>query len=135
MVWSAERLNKLGRRHWGSFAGQQYFDPSGVFMSAVVSGPLLLIMFVVLVRLCSGAYMQACRLLFCAGLSARWMTLLLHTTECVDQHLGSTVCVLALADQLLAVGLSADGGDEAQAADVRAAKEARSATRWRAAGG
>lgn len=50
IVYNAEALNKLGRQHWQSFAGQNYFDPTGVFMSAVVSGPLLVVMFIVLVR-------------------------------------------------------------------------------------
>ncbi|KAG2483048.1 hypothetical protein HYH03_018077 [Edaphochlamys debaryana] len=49
-VFMAERLNQLGAQHWERFAGQQYFDPRGVFMSVVVSGPLLLAMFILLVN-------------------------------------------------------------------------------------
>ena len=46
----AEQLNLLGRQHWARFSTQNYFDPQGVFMSTLVSAPLLLIMFTVLVR-------------------------------------------------------------------------------------
>ena len=49
-VYNAQRLNKLLAQHWRSFAGQPYFDEQGVFISAVVSTPLLLTMFVQLVR-------------------------------------------------------------------------------------
>lgn len=49
IVYMGERLNKLGARHWRSFAGQNYFDPRGVFYSVMVSGPLMLAMFIVLV--------------------------------------------------------------------------------------
>ena len=49
MVYNAQRLNKLLAEHWRSFAGQPYFDEQGVFISAVVSAPLLLTMFVQLV--------------------------------------------------------------------------------------
>ena len=45
----AERANRLGKRHWQRFSRQNYFDDSGVFMSVLVSGPLLLVMFIVLV--------------------------------------------------------------------------------------
>ncbi|CAL8467438.1 g6976 [Coccomyxa elongata] len=49
LVYNAQRLNKLLAEHWRSFAGQPYFDEQGVFISAVVSAPLLLTMFVQLV--------------------------------------------------------------------------------------
>ncbi|EIE24446.1 hypothetical protein COCSUDRAFT_61871 [Coccomyxa subellipsoidea C-169] len=48
-VYNAQRLNRLLGDHWRSFAGQPYFDEQGVFISAVVSAPLLLTMFVQLV--------------------------------------------------------------------------------------
>lgn len=51
-VYNAQRLNKLLGEHWRSFAGQPYFDDQGVFISAVVSAPLLFTMFVQLVRRC-----------------------------------------------------------------------------------
>lgn len=45
----AERLNKLAAQHWESFSKQNYFDRRGVFFSTLVSGPLLVVMFIVLV--------------------------------------------------------------------------------------
>lgn len=40
---SAERLNEVGKSHWKSFATQDYFDPSGVFMIVFVCGPFVLL--------------------------------------------------------------------------------------------
>ena len=54
LVWNAERLNKLGARHWDRFAGQDYFDSSGIFTSALLSAPLVFDMVVILVRLHPG---------------------------------------------------------------------------------
>ena len=48
-VYNAERINSLLARHWRSFATQDYFDKHGVFFCALVSTPLLLDMFVILV--------------------------------------------------------------------------------------
>jgi hypothetical protein len=48
VVYNAERLNSLASQHWRRFARQPYFDPHGVFTSAVLSAPLLVIMFVIL---------------------------------------------------------------------------------------
>ena len=48
-VYNAERINSLLARHWRSFATQNYFDKHGVFFCALVSTPLLLDMFVILV--------------------------------------------------------------------------------------
>jgi hypothetical protein len=54
-VYNAQRLNALLAQHWRSFARQPYFDEQGIFISAVVSAPLLLTMFVQLVsRKCTG---------------------------------------------------------------------------------
>ena len=50
LIYGAERLNALAHAHWRVFSGQDYFDDRGVFASALLSAPLLLIMFVVLVR-------------------------------------------------------------------------------------
>ncbi|GFR48364.1 hypothetical protein Agub_g10254, partial [Astrephomene gubernaculifera] len=61
-IYVSERLNRLGGQHWERFATQNYFDPSGVFMSAVVSGPLLLVLLIVLVNYlisCAGMLIQA----------------------------------------------------------------------------
>lgn len=49
-VFLAERINAFLAKHWKSFAKQPYFDPHGVFFSAVVSAPLLLVMFFLVVR-------------------------------------------------------------------------------------
>jgi hypothetical protein len=49
IVFGAERLNSLGSKHWDLFSRQDYFDARGVFFSAMVSGPLVLLMLIVLV--------------------------------------------------------------------------------------
>jgi hypothetical protein len=49
VVYFGERLNAVGAKHWRAFAGQPYFDPHGAFFAAVVSGPLVLTLFTVLV--------------------------------------------------------------------------------------
>lgn len=48
-VYLAEHLNSLLAAQWESFSTQPYFDKQGVFISAVYSAPLLLVMFVILV--------------------------------------------------------------------------------------
>ena len=55
VVYNAERLNGLAGRHWQRFSRQNYFDSQGIFASALLSGPLLLIMFVQLVGAGRGA--------------------------------------------------------------------------------
>ncbi len=60
IVFMGERLNKLGHKHWRDFSGQNYFDPSGVFFGVMVSGPLILTLFVILVSLtCIAMPLQA----------------------------------------------------------------------------
>ena len=54
MVYNAQRINTSLQAHWKAFARQPYFDDQGVFISALVSAPLLLIMLVQLVRLLEG---------------------------------------------------------------------------------
>merc|ERR1712100_340477 len=49
LVWSAERLNNLAKGRWKDFSKQNYFDKNGIFMSGVLSAPLLLIGFIQLV--------------------------------------------------------------------------------------
>jgi hypothetical protein len=49
VVYNAQRLNSYLAQHWQAFARQPYFDEQGVFISAVVSAPLLLTMFMQLV--------------------------------------------------------------------------------------
>jgi transmembrane protein 18 len=45
---SAEFLNGIAARHWQSFASQNYFDRSGIFIGIFFSGPLLLNCFMML---------------------------------------------------------------------------------------
>ena len=50
LVYSAEWLNGLAGRHWQGFAGQNYFDKRGVFVSVMFSAPLLSAAFFVLLN-------------------------------------------------------------------------------------
>ena len=59
IVFNAERLNGMARGRWRTFSGQNYFDPNGVFWSALVSGPLLLDMFIILVNAVQCQLLQA----------------------------------------------------------------------------
>ncbi|KAI4339679.1 hypothetical protein MLD38_024592 [Melastoma candidum] len=49
-VYLAERLNSFLGDHWKSFATQNYFDPHGIFLSTLWSGPLLVIAIIILVN-------------------------------------------------------------------------------------
>ncbi|KAL2893636.1 Transmembrane protein 18 [Bienertia sinuspersici] len=49
-VYLAERLNGFLGTHWQSFATQNYFDPYGVFISVLWSGPLLIIAMLILIN-------------------------------------------------------------------------------------
>ncbi|KAF4388185.1 hypothetical protein G4B88_021881 [Cannabis sativa] len=49
-VFLAERLNSFLGKNWKSFAGQNYFDPNGVFLSVLWSGPLLIIAIIILIN-------------------------------------------------------------------------------------
>ncbi len=53
MVFMAEKLNTLGSQHWQRFSRQHYFDRRGVFFAVMVSGPLVIVMFIVLVSVVS----------------------------------------------------------------------------------
>ncbi|KAF8719668.1 hypothetical protein HU200_024412 [Digitaria exilis] len=69
-VYMAEKINRYLGEHWKSFAGQNYFDRPGVFISVVWSGPLIFISIVSVVSknmlalmlsfclLCRNAYLQ-----------------------------------------------------------------------------
>ncbi|CAI0626516.1 unnamed protein product [Linum tenue] len=46
----AEILNRILGNNWRSFATQNYFDPHGIFLSAVWSGPLLVIACLILIN-------------------------------------------------------------------------------------
>ena len=43
VVYFAERLNAYGNEHWRLFATQNYFDRHGIFISAFLSFPLLML--------------------------------------------------------------------------------------------
>ncbi|GJX14508.1 transmembrane protein 18 [Tanacetum coccineum] len=49
-VYLAERLNTVLSDNWKSFAGQNYFDRHGVFLSVLWSGPLLIFATIILVN-------------------------------------------------------------------------------------
>ena len=49
-VFNAERINNLAARHWESFSRQNYFQDHGLFTSAILSAPLLVIMIVILIN-------------------------------------------------------------------------------------
>ncbi|KDP36358.1 hypothetical protein JCGZ_09773 [Jatropha curcas] len=49
-VYFAERLNRVLGDNWRSFASQNYFDPHGIFLSALWSGPLLIIATIILIN-------------------------------------------------------------------------------------
>ncbi|KAL7176529.1 hypothetical protein ACSBR2_029959 [Camellia fascicularis] len=49
-VYFAETFNSSLRDNWKSFAGQNYFDPEGLFLSVLWSGPLLVIAIIILVN-------------------------------------------------------------------------------------
>ncbi|XP_015886348.3 uncharacterized protein LOC107421593 [Ziziphus jujuba] len=49
-VYFAERLNRLLSENWKSFASQNYFDPNGLFLSVLWSGPLLVIAIIILIN-------------------------------------------------------------------------------------
>jgi len=49
-VFLAERINTFLGQNWKSFSSQNYFDPQGLFISVVWSGPLLLITILILVN-------------------------------------------------------------------------------------
>lgn len=49
-VYLAETINTTLGNNWKNFAGQNYFDPHGLFFSVLWSGPLLFIAIIILVR-------------------------------------------------------------------------------------
>jgi len=50
LIYNAERINSLAGSHWESFSRQNYFEGNGLFTSALLSAPLLLTMFVILIN-------------------------------------------------------------------------------------
>ncbi|KAH1151601.1 hypothetical protein GLYMA_16G156600v4 [Glycine max] len=49
-VYFAESLNRFLGKNWKSFSSQNYFDPRGLFMSVLWSGPLLVISMIILIN-------------------------------------------------------------------------------------
>uniref|UniRef100_M8BP75 Transmembrane protein 18 n=1 Tax=Aegilops tauschii TaxID=37682 RepID=M8BP75_AEGTA len=49
-VFLAEKINTFLGQNWKSFSSQNYFDPQGLFISVMWSGPLLLITILILVN-------------------------------------------------------------------------------------
>lgn len=49
-VYFAENLNRVLSSNWKRFATQNYFDPHGIFLSALWSGPLLFVAIIILVN-------------------------------------------------------------------------------------
>lgn len=49
-VYLAERINSFLGKHWKSFASQNYFDPHGLFISVLWSGPLLFVAIIIVVN-------------------------------------------------------------------------------------
>lgn len=49
-IYNADKINALASRHWEAFSRHDYFQANGVFISAVVSAPLLLGMFIILIN-------------------------------------------------------------------------------------
>jgi transmembrane protein 18 len=50
LTYSAQWLNAFGAAHWKEFAGQNYFDERGVFISVMYSTPMLLCAFFLLLN-------------------------------------------------------------------------------------
>jgi hypothetical protein len=50
LVYTSEHINTAASLHWKSFATQNYFDKQGVFMGIFFNAPLLIILFVQMVR-------------------------------------------------------------------------------------
>lgn len=49
IVRGAEKLNQLGNQYWKKFSTQNYFDRNGIFMMIMISTPLLLYSFIILI--------------------------------------------------------------------------------------
>lgn len=65
LVRSAEWFNEYGSKNWEKFASQNYFDDKGVFISIMMSGPLLMMAFFMLIsylREASGLLVEVKRL-------------------------------------------------------------------------
>lgn len=79
LVYTSEHLNRALGQHWQSFSSQPYFDRNGIFISAVLSAPLVLDMLVILV---------CCQRLFLHWLSES------SITSCVAELTGCYRCAI-----------------------------------------
>merc|ERR1711937_982314 len=50
VIYCAKYLNAYCEKNWESFATQPYFDNQGLFISAMLSGPLLVINIIIVVN-------------------------------------------------------------------------------------
>ncbi|RWW44937.1 hypothetical protein BHE74_00049266, partial [Ensete ventricosum] len=55
-VYFAERINSFLGKNWKSFSSQNYFDPHGVFISVLWSGPLLVLTILIVVSCHASPY-------------------------------------------------------------------------------
>jgi len=67
IIYLGEWLNKEGRQHWENFASQNYFDEQGVFFSALVSLPLLILLFILLVGACTRRHSDNLSFCWCSS--------------------------------------------------------------------
>ncbi|KXJ04224.1 transmembrane protein 18 [Exaiptasia diaphana] len=49
IVLGSEQLNIHGSKHWRKFSKEQYFDSQGLFITAVLSGPIIFNCFIMMV--------------------------------------------------------------------------------------
>ena len=96
LVYNAERINGVLGRHWRRFAGQDYFDKHGVFFCALVSTPLLLDMFVILVRRPVAQLPGAAWRASGVACSLEWTN-----NNCVSTKVGCLCCVRASSRELV----------------------------------
>lgn len=59
ITFAAEHLNDYGRTHWMSFASQNYFDTSGVFMLVFVTAPFVVLVNFIVVSISFIAHLHA----------------------------------------------------------------------------
>mmetsp|Transcript_6289 Transcript_6289/g.20131 ORF Transcript_6289/g.20131 Transcript_6289/m.20131 type:complete len:153 (+) Transcript_6289:32-490(+) len=59
LLFFAERINEVARRHWKEFASQQYFDESGAFITAILGMPLIICQFLIVILLVKEAALMA----------------------------------------------------------------------------
>mmetsp|Transcript_8018 Transcript_8018/g.14930 ORF Transcript_8018/g.14930 Transcript_8018/m.14930 type:complete len:136 (+) Transcript_8018:135-542(+) len=50
VIYLARHINSFCERNWRMFSNQNYFDPQGLFISVMLSGPLLIINAIIVVN-------------------------------------------------------------------------------------